>query len=266
LSLQAADAVREVDEEVTLLAGAFNRMPFRLPAGFIRELFESGAMEKVDYIAFHPYDTNPARVVRLYEQFRKVVDEYGYGDKIWITEMGFPTGGWYPSRISLKKFPEAVVKTYAHLAYAGAMNLLWYQLYDPEIRTRTGMRKSEDYFGLIRSASDPTSKGSEAFRLCALYMPNTTCYALTRKQDGIPGSIQAFWFKGEENSSLVLWKDGIGKKRLNIQLPGTGHKRLDIVTGSEVSIPAEIRIRVGRQPVFITWEGAEEDRPSFSRN
>jgi hypothetical protein len=270
LSLQTANVVREIDNDVVLIAGAFNRLPFGLPVGLIRGLFESGAMEKVDYIAFHPYETNVNRSIRLYEQFRKIVDEYGFGDKIWVTEMGFPTGGVYPSRIHLRRLPEAVVKVYAHLAYAGAMNVIWYQMYDPDIRDRRGIRSSEDYFGLIRSASDPTSKAAEAFRLCALYMPDTICYALTPEQDGIPRSVQAFWFKGESSNSLVLWNDGLGKRRLNIRLPGTEHLRHDIVTGGETAIPAEISIRVGREPVFITWQGSfsygnMEGRPVINR-
>ena len=257
LSRQTADAVREIDNDVILLGGSFNRIP-SFPKKFINNLFKSGAMEKVDYIAFHPYETNAARSVRLYEKFRKIADEYGYGDKIWITEMGFPTGGWYPHRISQKKLPEAVIKVYAHLAYAGAMNVLWYQLYDPVTRNRRGLRKSEDYFGLVRSEADPESKAAEAFRLCALYMPDTTCYALTPEQDGIPGSLQAFWFKGTNSSALILWNDGAGTKRLNIKLPGTGHLHHDIVTGNKAAIPPGITIRVGHEPVFITWHHAAQ--------
>jgi len=256
LSRQAADAVRDVDSKVTLFAGAFNRFVF-FPEKFIRKFFESGAMKKVDYIAFHPYDTSIARSVRAYERFREVVDEYGFGDKIRITEIGFPTGGVFPNRIPLKKFPESVIKIYAHLAYAGALNVLWYQLYDPLIREYRGsIRSSEDYFGLIRSIADPTSKASEAFRLSALNMPNTTCYVLTPEQDGIPRSVKAFWFKGANGGALVIWKDGGGASRLNIRLPGTEHLRHDIVTGNKDAIPAEITIRAGSEPVFITWHGS----------
>ena len=273
LSIQTADVIREIDKEGIILGGAFNRLLFSLQVGFIRDFFDSGAMEKVDYVAFHPYDTTVTRSIRLYEQFRKVVDEYGFGDKIWITEMGFPTGGVYPSRISLKRFPEAVIKVYAHLAYAGAMNVLWYQMYDPVEREYSGLRGSEDYFGLIRSAEDPTSKAAEAFRLCAAFMPNTICYALTPEQDGIPRSIQAFWFKGENNNALVLWNDCAGKKRLKIRLPGTNHILHDIVTGTEASIPAlenslhnaEYTVRAGSEPVFITWQGSQE-RPIITGN
>ena len=266
LSRMTADAVREVDNDVILLGGGFNAFPLGLPVRFIKNLFKSGALEKVDYISFHPYDTSVTRSVLLYERHRKIADEFGFGDKIWITEMGFPTGGWYPHRLSLNKLPEAVVKVYAHFAYAGAKNVLWYQLYDPEIRNSSSIKNSEDYFGLIRSTADPASKAAEAFRLCALYMPDTTCYVLTPEQDKIPGQLQAFWFKGEKTSALVLWKDGGGTSRLNIRLSGTDHLRHDIVTGSESAVPEEFTVQAGSDPVFITWQvdqNSSERRPLF---
>jgi len=262
LSRLTADVIREVDSSAVIIGGSFNRLYF-FPEKFIKDFFKSGAMDKVDYIAFHPYELNVARSVRLYEKFRKIVDEFGYGDKIWITEMGFPTGGLYPNRISEKKFPETVIKSYAHLAYAGAMNVLWYQMYDPENRNRKN-RQSEDYFGLFRSVSEPESKAAEAFRLCAHYMPNTTCYVLTPESDGIPRSLKAFWFKGRNNGALVLWNEA-GAGRLKIKLPGAEHLRHDIVTGGKTAISSEVTIRVGSEPVFITWSQSGEERPVIKR-
>ena len=253
LSRHAADAVREVDSDVILLAGAFNRGYIGLPEKLIRGLFESGAMEKTDGIAFHPYELNAARSIRLYEKFRKIVDDYGFGEKIWITEMGFPTGGKMPTKINEKRFPEMVIKSFSCLAAAGAKFVLWYQLFDPIVREPDD---SEDFFGLVRSREDYTSKASEAFRLCALYMTDSVCYVLT---DGLPGSIRAFWFKGADSSALVLWNDGLFSRKLNIKLPGTDHKLHDIITGFEVSIPAETAVKAGNEPVFITYKS--EERP-----
>lgn len=99
LTRQAADVVKETDSGVILLGGAVNRGYFGLPEKFIRGLFESGAMDKVDGVAFHPYELNPARSLTLYEKFRKIVSDYGFEDKIWITEAGYPTGGRYPTKI-----------------------------------------------------------------------------------------------------------------------------------------------------------------------
>ena len=260
LSRQAINAVREADTDVILLGGAVNRNISGLRKKFIRGLFEYGGLGNADYIAFHPYDTNVKTSVKTYEKFRKLVDEYGFGEKIWITEMGYPTGGWYPTRVTPKNFPKRVVQAIAHLAYAGARKLLWYQLYDPAVRE---FADSEDFFGLVRSTDDYTSKGSEAFRLCALYMQDTICYVLT---EGLPGSIQAFWFKGEDVSALVFWKDGTGSNRLNIMLPGANHQLHDIVTGNSSPISAELTVKAGSDPVFITYRntpGSGENKPIF---
>ena len=258
LTRQAADAVREADSDVIILAGAFNRGYLGLPNKMIRGLFESGAMEKVDGIAFHPYELNASRSIRLYEKFRKIVDDYGFGDKIWITEMGFPTGGKLPTNIKEERFPEMVIKSFSYLAAAGTKFVLWYQLFDPLIREAGD---SEDFFGLVRSREDYTSKAAHAYSLCASYMPDSICYVLT---DSLPGSIKAFWFKGADKSALVIWKEGLGTRQINIKLPGTNHLLYDIVTGSESPISAEILIRTEREPVFITYNGS--DRPVFSKN
>ena len=252
LSRQAADAVREVDSEVILLGGAFNRGVFGLPEKFIRKLFESGAMDKVDAVAFHPYELNPARSALLYDRFKKIADDYGFGDKIWVTEAGYPTGGLYPTKIRESRLPEYVIKTCVLLAARGCNKLLWYQLFDPVERSGNN---SEDFFGLVRSERDYTSKGAEAFRLCANYLPGSSCYVQEPGRDGSPNSLRMFWFYGNGGGALVLWNEGLGSRQVSLRLPGTNHTRHDPVTGNTVPIQAEIALNAGTMPVFITWAG-----------
>ena len=256
LTRQAADAIREVDTEVILLGGAFNRNVPGLPEKFIRKLFESGAMEKVDGIAFHPYELNPTRSAVLYDKFRRIVDDYGFGDKIWLTEAGYPTGGLYPTRIQEKRFPEYVVKTFVLLVARGCKLLLWYQLFDPVERSNNN---SEDFFGLVRSREDYTSKGAEAFRLCAQFISGTNCYVI-ESGAGIPNSIRSFWFKGTGRGVLVLWNEGLGSRQIRLRISGTDRTLHDPVTGAESQIQPDSVVKVGRIPVFITWNGSE-DRP-----
>jgi len=252
LSRQAAAAIREADADVILLGGAFNRGFFGLPEKFIRKLFASGAMEKTDAVAFHPYELNPARTALLYERFKKIVDDYGFADKIWVTEVGYPTGGWYPTRVREKKFPEFVVKTFVLLAASGANRLFWYQLSDPQQRSR---HNSENFFGLIRSMQDYTSKGAEAFRLCAVYLQGSNRYVQEPGNDAVPSSVRMFWFKREGGGALVMWNESIFSKNISLNLPGTGHLRHDIVSGSAAPIQPEIKIKIDKTPVFITWDG-----------
>jgi hypothetical protein len=256
LSRRAADAVREADSEVVLLGGAFNRGVLGLPEKFIRELFESGAMDKTDAVAFHPYEMNPSRTAALYGQFKKIVDDYGFGGKIWITEVGYPTGGWYPTKVSEKQFPAYVVQTFALLAAAGCEKLFWYQMFDPH--TRSG-KNSEDFFGLVRSRRDYTSKGAEAFRLCAVYLSGMSLYTPeTGPLTGsLPKSVRSFWFKSPDGGVLVLWNEGLGSKQVSLRLPGTGHVTHDLISGNKRQIQPEIAIKAGKTPIFITWQDVQ---------
>ncbi len=220
LARQAADALREVDSEVILLGGAFNRGIFGLPTAYIKGLFESGAMDKADAVAFHPYELNPNRTVRLFLEFRAQVAKYGFEDRIWITETGYPTGGWYPTSVSEKKFPAYIVKTFVGLTINGAKKILWYQLFDPLKRSKS---ESEDYFGLVRSKDDYTSKGAEALRLCAVYLSGTAYRPDLPLRENLPNSLHSFYFEQpSEGRTLVMWKEG---KAISLMLQAS-EKRL----------------------------------------
>jgi hypothetical protein len=258
LARQAIDAARKTDSEVLLLGGAFNRGVFGLPKKFIRGFFESGAMEQADAVAFHPYELNPVRSARLYDKFRAIVDDYGFGDKIWITELGYPTEGLYPTKVSEEKLPSYVIKTYALFAAGCVPKLFWYQLFDPHER-RNG--DSEDYFGLVRSTRDYTSKGAEAFRLCAVYLSGARMNTQGLRREGLPNSLRSFYFEGGREESarvLILWNEGPSSKQVRVLLPGTDHTRHDPVSGSASAIAAQTLVKVDSMPVFITWQGGVE--------
>jgi hypothetical protein len=252
LARQAADALREIDSDVILLGGAFNRGIFGLPTAYIKGLFESGAMDKADAVAFHPYELNPNRTARLFLEFRAQAAKYGFEDRIWVTETGYPTGGLYPTSVSEKKFPAYIVKTFVGLAIGGAKKILWYQLFDPQNRSRAN---SEDYFGLVRSEDDYTSKGAEAFRLCAVYLSGATYRPDLPLRENMPNTFRSFYFEQPSGGrTLVLWNDG---KMINIILRAgeNDYTRHDIVTGNAETIHAQKSIGVGNIPVFITWQG-----------
>jgi hypothetical protein len=259
LSRRTADAAREVDPDVILLGGAFNRGILGLPKAYIRGLFESGAMEKVDAVAFHPYELNPARTAKLYDGFRKLVAPYGFADRIWVTEAGYPTGGIYPTKIAEKKFPEYVVKTFIILAVRGSEKIIWYQLFDPPIRNRNN---SEDFFGLVRSREDYTSKGAEAFRLCALHLTGTVYRQDLPIRGNLPRSLKTFYFERTdgEGGTLVFWKEGI-PAQITLKIPNSNDDTdglftvHDPVSGDAVEMSADTVLKVGTIPVFITWQG-----------
>jgi len=251
----AAEAIREADPDVILLGGAFNRNITGLPKAYIRGLYESGAMEKTDAVAFHPYELSPKRTLKLYNAFRKISDVYGFGSRIWITEVGYPTGGWYPTATTEKKFPAFVVKTIVKLASEGAQKVMWYQLADPNVREK---RNSEDYFGLVRSDNDYTSKGAEAFRLCALYLSGTVYRPGLPQRRNMPKTLKAFYFENPgSGGTLVLWKEGkpvqLNPLQLELNDPDIVYNLHDPVSGNTVWLGCETDFTVCSMPVFITW-------------
>jgi hypothetical protein len=258
LTRLAADAAREADPGVILLGGAFTRGVFGLPAKYINGLFEAGAMDNVDAVAFHPYELNPARTEKLYRNFRKAVAKHGFAGRIWVTETGYPTGGRYPTAIPEKKLPEYTVKTFVNLAVSGTPIILWYQLFDRENRKEND---SEDFFGLVRSRTDYSSKGAEAFRLCAVYLSGTVYRPELPRRQGLPRQLKAFYFERPGGGALVMWKEG-RPLRVRVHLPGSGHTMHDPVSGDASVIPPvippETVLEVGAMPVFITWQDGEE--------
>jgi hypothetical protein len=209
-------------------------------------------MDKADAVAFHPYELNPNRTVRLFMEFRARVAKYGFEDRIWLTEVGYPTGGWYPTAVSEKKFPAYIVKTFVGLAINGAKKILWYQLSDPLERSKNN---SEDFFGLVRSDNDYTSKGAEAFRLCAVYLSGAAYHQELPLRKNLPNTLRSFYFEQPSGGrTLVMWNDG---GTINLMLRGSenDYTRHDIVTGNAETIHAETTIGVGNVPVFITWQG-----------
>jgi len=262
LTRRTAEVIREVDSDVIIMGGAFNRGFFGLPKKYIRGLFESGAMENVDVVAFHPYEINPARAARLFDKFKKEVEPYGFGDKIWITEMGYPTGGRYPTRIPERKKSEYLVKTWTLLAIRENHSLLWYQLFDPEVRQTSN---SEDFFGIVRSSEDYSSKAAEALRLCAVYLSGTIYNTLDVQREELPQSLVSYYFIGHDTSTLILWNNNPGSVNVRLQLPGNNHQTFDLDNSAATAIQANSIIKVNSRPVFITWQ-SDGAHPVLSKN
>jgi hypothetical protein len=142
----AVSTVREVDPNAIILTGGFARVP----ASLIKEMFAAGAFDGVDAVSFHPYAVSPGAVVRLYDKIEALVRKHGFTGDIWVTEIGYPTAGWYPHRTSLKKLPGYIERTLTGLASRGAKKIFWYELFD-EFNPGEELSKSnsEDFFGLV---------------------------------------------------------------------------------------------------------------------
>jgi len=254
LTRQAVKTIRETDPDALILGGCFWRTPKR----FIEKMFDYGALDDIDIISFHPYSVNPGKSVKLYDKLVTILKNKGYNGEIWITEIGYPTHGWYPTRVSEKKYPEYILKTLTDLVSHGATKIFWYELFDLYNKNAEVSRKnSENFFGLAYP-NFAYKEGAFAFQLCGKYIAGSTYMPEFARNAGFPASIEARYFQGKNNNTLVVWKKGLGSRKLHLSLPGKNHLKHDISSGNYISIPNEIDITVNNTPQFFTWEAVQD--------
>jgi hypothetical protein len=207
LAKLTAQKIRETDPQANILGGAF----WRVPKGFIRNMFNAGALENVNGLAFHPYATNPGAAVKLYDKFTSVLAEFNYLGAIWITEAGYPTGGWYPTAVNEDEQPAYVVKTITGIAARGARALLWYELFDSYNKGESPEPlNSEAYFGLVYP--DYTKKkGAYAYMLCARYLEGKEYRPDLIEKNNIPKSFISFILSVKRET--IPWYSGTIKSR-----------------------------------------------------
>jgi hypothetical protein len=258
LSRAAALKIREIDPAAKIVTGSFNRVP----RSFIRGMFQAGALEEADIISFHPYDISPQGSIWLYDRFKKILAGEGYTGDIWVTETGYPTGGWYPTRVSEARFPAYIVKTLAGLAVRGAGTVFWYELCDTYNRyEKRSPLDSELYFGLAYPDYTP-KKGAAAYALCSRYIAGSEYRPDFPEQDRLPSSVESLYFRGGNNmNTLIVWNRGIIPVRLAFTLPGTGQRLHDIVSGEGRSIGEKTELTINATPRIITWISGEDGDP-----
>jgi len=262
LSKLTAKKIREIDPDAYIVGGSFQRLPYV----FITNMKLAGALENLDALSFHPYDINPKNSTRLLDNFFKLASRINFKGDIWISEMGYPTSGWYPSMVTLKKLPSYVIKTVAPAAALGARVIIWYEFKDTyQSEGNINTFNSESFFGLVYS--DFTKKGGAwAYELCARYIPGTTYNPELPLKEDIKSNIVTLCFTGNEldTNTLIIWNEINTKQKIKVSIPATITIH-DISSADNHSLQNEAIVEISDKPVFITWQGSSVPHISLIR-
>ena len=262
LSRLTADKIREIDPDAYIVGGSFQRLPYN----FIINMNRAGALENLNALSFHPYDVNPKASTGLLDNFFKLASKINFKGDIWISEMGYPTSGWYPSTVSLKNLPSYVIKTIAPAAARGTRVFIWYDFIDShKFGEYPSTFNSELHFGLVYA--DFTRKsGAWAYELCARYLPGTQYNPDIPLKDGIKSNIVTLCFTGNESNTntLIIWNEIKNKQKIKIVIPAkiTIH---DISSADNYSLTDEAILEISDKPAFITWQGSSIPHISLIR-
>jgi hypothetical protein len=251
LTKAASAKIRETDPDALLLMGGFNILGYH---SYFKGLFESGAMQYGGDMSFHPYHLHPGWVTNCYTKLLKRLDKRNFAGNVVVTEIGYPTGGRYPNSVPEKKLGSHIVKTMTLLAVHKAQIVCWYQLFDPP-KERIRQSDSEDFFGLAYPDYEK-KQGADAFPACVKNVAGKTYDPSYPSLAGIPRSVQAYYFEGEDGSrTLILWKKRAGSKKVQLSLIGRNVMLFDAKTCLTVPIRRDETLTVAPTPMIITWNG-----------
>ena len=258
LSTAAAKRAKEADPDAVILAGS----TFRVHRRFMRGMFKAGAFENTDGISVHPYASDALNTIKQIDKLRKIMGEFNYDRPIWVTEVGYATGGIYFSSNKLARYPEYIVKTLSGLAARGVRNAVWYELMDEYNLGETPNRwNPSQFFGLIYP--DKTLKpGAKAFMLTAGYLAGAEYRPELPLREGVDKKITSLFFVRQDGTNvLLLWKNGRGRENLRLVVPGAANIiRHDIHTRGLIPLSDEPALAITRDPLFITWTGGGPPR------
>jgi hypothetical protein len=90
----AKRALKAVDPHAEVVSAGLPESRLGMPfEQFVRALYEAGAADSLDTFALHPYAADAGAAVRAVEHARELLDELHADAPIWVTELGWASGG-----------------------------------------------------------------------------------------------------------------------------------------------------------------------------
>ena len=269
LTKAAASAIRQADPDAVIIGGAFMTMvkPEWYPAILTwRDTDNKGAMEQVDFIAYHPYMPNPSASANMYTGFNNTAAAGGFHNKVWVTEVCYPTTpeGGYGTEIAEEKMPEAVMKTLTLLTAGKAAHVFWYQLRDPNNEAKTAPYDAEDWFGLLKHDDSPKG-GAYSYKFFANNIPGKTWRTqYPMRSTKLPKYFKAYYFEDDGKHALILWSE-VAPLRIKVTLPGRERQLWDLADGTaspiEETTAYTLRDGLNQNVKCFTWENSDRSKP-----
>lgn len=126
--------VKAVRPQVKIVGGGVHS----LPTGYLKPMFEAGALAHMDALAFHPYDTAPEHLLREVAVMRRLPGAETI--PLEVTEFG---------QKDPATAPDFFLRHYCQMALAGVTRAAWYPLHP----------RGDGFVPLINKAGAPTDMG-----------------------------------------------------------------------------------------------------------
>jgi hypothetical protein len=114
-------AIKRGDKRAVVVLAGLPESPLGIPARrFLPQLYRAGARRLFDAVAVHGYARNPKGALRVVRRARSIMRRHGDARKpIWVTEMGWATGGAVTRRTgAFKTTPDGQAKKLTKVMHA----------------------------------------------------------------------------------------------------------------------------------------------------
>lgn len=238
LAKLTVDAIREADPDAYILTGA----TWGVPAGWLRGLRDAGGFASVDGYSFHPYWMAAADGITQMEQARSATAAIGFSGELWVSEVGNPSGGSYPSASTEGEQAANLFRFYTQAAARGMRAAFWYRLAGP--RPPSASANSESFFNLVYD--DYSEKpAADAYRVFAHTIPGARFAPSALILEGpATANLEVFPFVKDGEIRLAAWS----KNGASIALSGQQPLSRDSFGGNPQAPGL-----VGRDPVLLRY-------------
>ncbi|QEN08742.1 glycosyl hydrolase family protein [Oceanispirochaeta crateris] len=258
LTREAIQVLKEEAPGVPVAVGALSYHPMMGGKSFLKKMMAAGALEGADALSLHPYSMSLEAAAHRVADAKALLRDEGYTHQIWITEMGFPTTGLYPHKVSIGNHFNKTVKALTLMTAAGANLITWYKVFDsynPEdIRF---IVPSERSFGLM-SRKKEWKPGAYAFAMMTSVLNNKEYNPSRLVLEGLQKSLlQAFLYDDKNGETIiVVWSRNPGK---NIDISVEGMNEFQIITedSSYKGSPESVLVSSGA-PLVIKGESNDK--------
>jgi len=252
--------LKEIQPDKPVAVGSIFYHPIMSGKSYLKKMIRHGLLENADAVSLHPYGLSLSASAKRVVQADKLIKESGYDKEIWITEIGFTTGGSYPNKTSVPGQAVAVIHAITQLSAAGADLISWFKLLDGQMPEDVvkGI-SSEEFFGLAYPDYSLKPSGISYMPL-AKTLAGTVFVPDDLNLDGIStGILQNFRYEGADGSTILIFWTKRGTIDVKItEFSGTVSVT-NLITGDQKEISGTRSIKIGTDPVLIQGIPVNED-------
>ena len=216
LTKATVERIHSIDSSVKVVVGGLMFHPILGAYGYLENLFKSGALNQADALSIHPYGLTPESTARRLTAAKRIMKKYQFQGELWVTEIGFPTGGAYPHAIAPALAGNYALKTMTFYGEQGADAVFWYALSDSFAQGEAPKgSSSEAFFGSVYAGGKPKLSGITMAALFPLLQDAALESAALINQSRLPLDARVYKTKNGLQV-LMIWSEW-GRHRVLVE-------------------------------------------------